>query len=107
MTHLRVQVINIIVYYELFNHLYFLLLKFVDTAEGTLLEHAVLQLQRVVSAKEDDCNEGQYMNSITCLKERNGSKRKLNLVQSIFLSIGTWCDSKLQDYHLHFSEVCC
>ncbi|KAG8496041.1 hypothetical protein CXB51_009399 [Gossypium anomalum] len=45
--------------------------QFVDTAEGTLLEHAVLQLQRVVSAKEDDC---------------------------------TWCDSKLQDYHLHFSE---
>ncbi|KAA3456483.1 DNA topoisomerase 4 subunit B [Gossypium australe] len=78
--------------------------QFVDTAEGTLLEHAVLQLQRVVSAKEDDCNEGQYMNSITCLKERNGSKKKLNLVQSIFLSIGTWCDSKLQDYHLHFSE---
>ncbi|KAG4206553.1 hypothetical protein ERO13_A03G018300v2 [Gossypium hirsutum] len=78
--------------------------QFVDTAEGTLLEHAVLQLQRVVSAKEDDCNEGQYMNSITCLKERNGSQKKLNLVQSIFLSIGTWCDSKLQDYHLHFSE---
>ncbi|KAL4332520.1 hypothetical protein GQ457_07G009270 [Hibiscus cannabinus] len=78
--------------------------QFVHTDEDTLLEHAVLQFQRVVSAEEDDYNEGLYMKSITCLRERNGSQTKLNLVQSIFLSIGTWCDNKLQDYHLHFGE---
>lgn len=83
------------------------LLKFVGTDEGTLLEHAVIQLQRVVSTEEDDWNEGQYMDSIICLKESNGSQTKLNLVQAIFLYIGTWCDSKLQDYHLHFSAVSC
>ena len=82
-------------------------LKFVGTDEGTLLEHAILHLQRVVSTEEDDWNEGQYMNSIICLKQSNGSQTKLNPVQTIFLSIGTWCDSKLQDYHLHFSEVSC
>ncbi|XVF10658.1 hypothetical protein REPUB_Repub07fG0201300 [Reevesia pubescens] len=91
---------------KLHNALYgwVLVQQFVGTDEGTLLEHAVLQLQRVVSAGEEDWNEGQYMNSLICLKQSNGSQTKLNLVQAIFLSIGTWCDSKLQDYHLHFSE---
>ncbi|OMP09656.1 hypothetical protein COLO4_05255 [Corchorus olitorius] len=78
--------------------------QFVHTDEGTLLEHAVRQLQRVVPAEEDDWNEGQYVNSIVCLKQCDGSQTKLNLVQAIFLSIGIWCDSKLQDYHLHFTE---
>ena len=26
-------------------------------------------------------------------------------MQSIFFSIGSWCEIKLQDYHLHFSQV--
>ncbi|XP_022720063.1 uncharacterized protein LOC111277894 isoform X1 [Durio zibethinus] len=91
---------------KLHNALYgwVLIQQFVGTDEGTLLEHAVLQLQRVVSTEEDDWNEEQYMKSIICLKQSNGSQTKLNLVQAIFLSIGAWCDSKLQDYHLHFSE---
>ncbi|EOY24649.1 Uncharacterized protein TCM_016195 isoform 3 [Theobroma cacao] len=78
--------------------------QFAGTDEGTLLEHAVFPLQRVVSAEEDDWNEGQYMDGIICLKKCNGSETNLNLVQAIFLSIGTWCDSRLQDYHLYFSE---
>ncbi|XVF51538.1 hypothetical protein PTKIN_Ptkin04bG0192800 [Pterospermum kingtungense] len=89
---------------KLHNALYgwVLVQQFVGTDEGTLLEHAVLQLQRVVSTEEDDWNEGQYMNSIICLKESNDSQTKLNLVQAIFQSIGSWCDNKLRDYHLHF-----
>ncbi|XWS49898.1 hypothetical protein CRYUN_Cryun12cG0042400 [Craigia yunnanensis] len=92
--------------HKLHNALYgwVLVQQFVGTDEGTLLDHAVLHLQGFVSAEEDDWNEGQYMNSIICLKQSNDSQTKLNLVQAIFLSIGTWCDSKLQDYHLHFGE---
>ncbi|XWS18262.1 hypothetical protein CRYUN_Cryun32bG0028500 [Craigia yunnanensis] len=33
--------------------------KFVGTDEGILLEHAVHQLQGIVSTEEDDWNEGQ------------------------------------------------
>ncbi|GLT40474.1 hypothetical protein SLA2020_146110 [Shorea laevis] len=78
--------------------------QFVSTEEGMLLEHAIRELQCALSPQEVDEKEEQYMNSLVCLREFNGGEMKLNLVQGIFLSIGTWCDIKLQNYHLHFSQ---
>lgn len=80
-------------------------LKFVRTNEGLLLDKSVLELQKVLSAEEDDSKEGQYMNSLACSRQCNGSELNLSLVQDIFFLMSSWCDSKLQDYHLHFSEV--
>ncbi|KAJ0049443.1 hypothetical protein Pint_16079 [Pistacia integerrima] len=78
--------------------------QFVATGEGMLVEHAVIQLQKVSTAEEYDEKEGQYMNSLVCSRQCNDREVKLGLVQAIFLSISIWCDNKLQDYHLHFNQ---
>ncbi|TXG50964.1 hypothetical protein EZV62_023488 [Acer yangbiense] len=78
--------------------------QFVETAEGMLLEYAVLELQKVQSSEEDDGKEGQYMDSLICSRQYGGREVKLSMVQAIFLSISIWCDSKLQDYHQHFNQ---
>lgn len=77
--------------------------QFVRTGGSVLVENAVLHLQKVLSTEEDDRKE-QYMNSLVCTKQCNGSHLKLHLLQSIFVSISMWCDYKLQDYHSHFSQ---
>ncbi|KAG2681254.1 hypothetical protein I3760_11G135700 [Carya illinoinensis] len=77
--------------------------QYVGTDEAVLLDYALLELQKVISAENND-GEEHYMDSLTCSRQCNGSERKFSLVQSIFFSISSWCDSKLQDYHLHFSQ---
>lgn len=83
------------------------LLKFVGTGEGMLLEYAVLELQKVSPTEEDDGKEVQYINNIICSRKLNDRKDNLSLLEAIFVSISIWCDSKLQDYHRHFSQVNC
>uniref|UniRef100_A0A2P2M0R4 Uncharacterized protein MANES_01G065400 n=1 Tax=Rhizophora mucronata TaxID=61149 RepID=A0A2P2M0R4_RHIMU len=78
--------------------------QFLETDGDGLLENAVLELQKLLSAAEDDDKEEQYMNSLLCLRQWNGSELKVRLVQTILLSVTSWCDSVLQDYHLHFGQ---
>ncbi|KAL9438601.1 hypothetical protein AB3S75_024301 [Citrus x aurantiifolia] len=78
--------------------------QFVGTGEGMLLEYAVLELQKVSPTEEDDGKEVQYINNIICSRKLNDRKDNLSLLQAIFVSISIWCDSKLQDYHRHFSQ---
>jgi hypothetical protein len=85
----------------------FSLLKYVGTNEAILLEYALLELQKAVSGENADQKEELYMDSLACSRQFNGSEIKLSLVQAIFFSISSWCEDKLQDYHLHFSQVNC
>ncbi|XP_050267137.1 protein unc-13 homolog isoform X2 [Quercus robur] len=78
--------------------------QYVGTNEAMLLEHALRELQKVVSGEHADQKEEQYMDSLACSRQYNGSEIKLGLVQAVFFSISSWCDDKLQDYHLHFSQ---
>ncbi|XP_043811757.1 protein unc-13 homolog isoform X2 [Manihot esculenta] len=78
--------------------------QFVETNEGMLLENAVTELQKVLTAEEADGKEEQYMNCVICSRQYDGHELKLNLVQAICVSISIWCDSTLLDYHLHFSQ---
>ncbi|KAK9277789.1 hypothetical protein L1049_007336 [Liquidambar formosana] len=78
--------------------------KFVRTDEAMLLEYAILEVQKVLSAEDNDGNEGLYISSLVCSRLCNGIEIKLSLLQAIFFSMSVWCDSKLQDYHLHFSQ---
>ncbi|XP_062074226.1 protein unc-13 homolog isoform X2 [Humulus lupulus] len=80
-----------------------LFLQFAQTDEAKLLEHATLELQKVASVKEDD-KERNYIESLLCSRQSGRKEVKLSLIQAIFFTIGTWCDSKLQDYHLHFRQ---
>ncbi|KAM7494210.1 hypothetical protein LguiB_028819 [Lonicera macranthoides] len=86
-------------------HFKFLLVrKFVETDEVMLLDHSIVEVKKVLSAEDNEAKEEQYVNSLTCLIACNGSGIRLNLVHAVFWSISLWCDSKLQDYHLHFVQ---
>ncbi|XP_010055606.2 protein unc-13 homolog isoform X2 [Eucalyptus grandis] len=85
-------------------HGWVLFRQFVGTHEPSLLEHSILKLQRFVSAEDHDRKEEQYINRLACSQQHNGVKTKLSLVEAVLCSISIWCDSHLQDYHLHFSK---
>ncbi|WCJ26202.1 hypothetical protein M5689_008037 [Euphorbia peplus] len=78
--------------------------QFVETAEETLLEKAVLELQKVLCVEDTEGKEEEYINTIICSRECDRHEQKLNVVSAICLSISIWCDSTLQDYHLHFDQ---
>lgn len=75
------------------------------TDEATLLEYALLEVQRVLNIRDIDGKEEQYVNSLVCSRVFRGKEIKLNLVEAVFFSMSIWCDSKLLDYHLYFSKV--
>lgn len=64
-----------------------------------------MELQELISAKVDDENVRLYMNSLLCSIHYNAVEIKLSLVDAVFYSLSIWCESKLQDYHLHFTQV--
>lgn len=78
--------------------------QFTATEEVTLLDYAILEVKKVLSAKVSDEKELAYTKSLLCFTGHNECEIRLNLLQSIFGSISSWCDNKLQDYHLHFSQ---
>ncbi|KAL1834842.1 hypothetical protein ACET3Z_004493 [Daucus carota] len=78
--------------------------QFVLTEEEMLLDHAIIEVQKLLSAESSRGKDEEYINSLVCYIECDDSKSEMSLVQAILWSITYWCDSKLQDYHLHFSE---
>ncbi|XP_073055673.1 protein unc-13 homolog isoform X1 [Primulina eburnea] len=78
--------------------------QFVATEDMALLDYSLCEVDKVLSAEMCDDREVAYTNSLTSFTFSNGHEMRLSLMQSIFLSISSWCDSKLQDYHLHFSK---
>ncbi|XP_024993695.1 protein unc-13 homolog isoform X2 [Cynara cardunculus var. scolymus] len=78
--------------------------QFIETEEMLLLDQANLQVQKVLSANYDKGNEDHCKDNLMCMVVYNGTETRLSLVQAIFRSINVWCDRRLQDYHLHFSE---
>ncbi|XP_023540981.1 uncharacterized protein LOC111801201 isoform X3 [Cucurbita pepo subsp. pepo] len=78
--------------------------QFVKTGEASFLDEAILELQEVASSKDDGGKEEQYLKSLSCSISCNGNEMKLSLVESAFFLISSWCDIKLQAYHLHFRE---
>uniref|UniRef100_A0A7N0TVK8 MHD1 domain-containing protein n=1 Tax=Kalanchoe fedtschenkoi TaxID=63787 RepID=A0A7N0TVK8_KALFE len=81
-----------------------LFLQFIETDKSELLEYALLELRKVLTTEDRDVNERLYINSLLCSKVFNNVDLKLNLVHAILFSVGIWCNEKLQDYHLHFSQ---
>ncbi|KAL8543750.1 hypothetical protein ACS0TY_004350 [Phlomoides rotata] len=78
--------------------------QFVATEEAVLLDYAIREVEHVLTAEVYDDKELAYIKSLTCSNFGNGCESRMNLLQSIFLSISSWCDSKMQDYHLYFSQ---
>eukprot|EP00268_Persea_americana_P036089 TRINITY_DN35584_c0_g1_i5.p1 TRINITY_DN35584_c0_g1~~TRINITY_DN35584_c0_g1_i5.p1 ORF type:complete len:1048 (+),score=208.43 TRINITY_DN35584_c0_g1_i5:473-3616(+) len=78
--------------------------QFVGTGETTLLEHAILEIQKVALSEDCDGNEGAYMKSLVCSVGAKEDNMKSSLMDAVFLSMSSWCDYQLQDYHLHFTK---
>ncbi|KAK4801518.1 hypothetical protein SAY86_022005 [Trapa natans] len=78
--------------------------QFLETQETSLLEYLISKLERVFSLEGGDQMEDSYVNALKCSRRCNGIEISLGLVQAIFHSISIWCDTKLQDYHLHFCK---
>lgn len=83
----------------------FLFWKFIETDQPKLLEYATLAFKKVLTSEDGNEKEGLYINSLLCSKAFNNVDLKFNLVHAILYSIGMWCNEKLLDYHLHFSQV--
>lgn len=79
--------------------------KFVATEEAILLDYAIREVEHVLSAEVYHNKELAYMKSLTCSTIGTECETRLDLLQSILFSISLWCDSKLHDYHLYFSQV--
>lgn len=62
-------------------------------------------MRKVLSAEDEDQKEENYIESLLCFTTCDGCQTRSNLIQSTIFSISLWCDSKLQDYHLHFTKV--
>ncbi|KAK9076709.1 hypothetical protein SSX86_005043 [Deinandra increscens subsp. villosa] len=77
--------------------------QFIETEELQLLDLANLQVQKVLSNNYKEGTKEQYAGSLMCIISDNVTQTRLSLVQAIFQSINLWCDSRLQDYHLHFN----
>ncbi|XP_076897631.1 protein unc-13 homolog isoform X1 [Bidens hawaiensis] len=78
--------------------------QFIETEELQLLDQANLQVQKVLSDSYKEGTEEQYTDSLMCTVTDNVTGTRLSLVQAIFRAISLWCDSRLNDYHLHFKE---
>ncbi|KAK1274447.1 hypothetical protein QJS04_geneDACA022258 [Acorus gramineus] len=78
--------------------------QFLKTGEAVLLEYAVREMQKVVCSKVVDGNEAAYMNSLICSIGDNDYEGCLSLIHAVFLSVNSWCNQQLEDYHLHFSQ---
>ncbi|KAI3693593.1 hypothetical protein L1987_76540 [Smallanthus sonchifolius] len=77
--------------------------QFIETEELQLLDQANLQVQKVLSDNYKGTDE-QCTDNLMCTVADNVTETRLSLVQAIFRAINLWCDSRLQDYHLHFTE---
>lgn len=78
--------------------------QFLGTDDPTLLEFAILQVQKALAVQMNDEKEDNYISSLLCSCICGDKESHLGLLEAIFFSISIWCDSKLQDYHLHFSQ---
>ncbi|RAL44398.1 hypothetical protein DM860_011675 [Cuscuta australis] len=85
-------------------HAWVLFQQFVATNEAVLLDYSIHAMRNVLSAQDDDHMEDNYIQSLLCFTTWKGCPTRLSYLQSVILSISMWCDNKLQDYHLHFTE---
>ncbi|EPS63791.1 hypothetical protein M569_10993, partial [Genlisea aurea] len=78
--------------------------QFITTKKEELLDYAIIEVEKALSSDVCDGKEVSYIRSLVCFGAGNGNEMRSNVVQSIFWSIGSWCDSKLREYHLQFGQ---
>ncbi|CAH9082969.1 unnamed protein product [Cuscuta europaea] len=72
--------------------------------EAVLLDYSIHEMLKVLSDEDEDHMEDKYIDGLLCFTTSNGCQTRSSFLQSAIFSISIWCDSMLQDYHLHFAE---
>ncbi|CAN6484915.1 unnamed protein product [Victoria cruziana] len=75
--------------------------QFAFTGETAILELGLVELKKVQTFICDNIAT-PYVSSLNCTIYSCGSQTTVNLLNAITLSIGTWCDFLLSDYHRNF-----
>ncbi|CAN6484914.1 unnamed protein product [Victoria cruziana] len=78
--------------------------QFAFTGETAILELGLVELKKVQTFICDNIAT-PYVSSLNCTIYSCGSQTTVNLLNAITLSIGTWCDFLLSDYHRNFYKA--
>ncbi|KAL8061867.1 hypothetical protein ABFX02_02G110600 [Erythranthe guttata] len=78
--------------------------QFIITGEQDILQHAIYQLKRIPLKEQRGPQERLHLKSLTCSIQSEKGFQELTFLQSFLLPIQKWADTRLSDYHLHFSE---
>jgi hypothetical protein len=80
--------------------------QFVLTGEQGLLKVVIDHLRKIPLKEQRGPQERLHLKSLRSSVDAEGSYQDFTFFQSFLSPIQKWTDKKLNDYHLHFSEVC-
>ncbi|KAI5083096.1 hypothetical protein GOP47_0002839 [Adiantum capillus-veneris] len=79
--------------------------QFVLTGEEGLLQHASLQMKRIAADGQRSPQERFYMKTLRSCREGPDGTEDLTFVESVLGPIKQWVDKRMEDYHMHFTDV--
>jgi hypothetical protein len=80
--------------------------QFVLTGEQGLLKVVIDHLRKIPLKEQRGPQERLHLKSLRSSVDAEGSYQDFTFFQSFLSPVQKWVDKKLNDYHLHFSEVC-
>jgi hypothetical protein len=81
-------------------------IQFVCTGEQELLKVVINHLRKIPLKEQRGPQERLHLKSLRRSIDAEGSYQDFTFFQSFLSPIQKWVDKKLNDYHLHFTEVC-
>jgi hypothetical protein len=81
-------------------------IQFVFTGEQGLLKVVIEHLRKIPLREQRGPQERLHLKSLRSSVDADDSYQDFTFFQSFLSPIQKWVDKKLNDYHLHFSEVC-
>jgi hypothetical protein len=81
-------------------------IQFVFTGEQGLLKVVIEHLRKIPLKEQRGPQERLHLKSLRSSVDAEDSFQDFTFFQSFLSPVQKWVDKKLNDYHLHFSEVC-
>jgi hypothetical protein len=81
-------------------------IQFVCTAEQGLLKVVIDHLRKIPLKEQRGPQERLHLKSLRSSIDAEGSYQDFTFFRSFLSPIQKWVNQKLNDYHLHFIEVC-
>jgi hypothetical protein len=80
--------------------------QFVFTGEQGLLKVVIEHLRKIPLKEQRGPQERLHLKSLRSSVDADDSCQDFTFFQSFLSPVQKWVDKKLNDYHVHFSEVC-